>query len=279
MPKMKQPEPILVLELFPELRRKLLELLASLAPQEWALPTACSEWSVKDVAAHLLGGDVGMLSRRRDAFTPPGKPPAHWGELVALINRLNREWVAAARRMSPRVLCDLLAHTGPQVEKYFASLDPFAIGVPVDWAGPERAPVWFDLAREYTERWHHQQQIREATGRPDLTERRLFAPVLDTFVRGLPYTFRDVQAPEGATVKLTVTGPAGGQWMLARERRTWRLCLAAGENASAEAAITQDDAWRLFTKGLGKEEARARATFLGDAALAAKALDLVAVIG
>jgi hypothetical protein len=57
---------------------------------------------------------------------------------------------------------------GPIVDAYFASLDLDSLGGPVSWAGPEAAPVWFGVAREYTERRHHQQQIRDATGRPPL---------------------------------------------------------------------------------------------------------------
>ena len=210
---MRRPEPVQVLQLFPEVRQELLDLLSNLSAEDWERPTACALWSVKDVALHLLGGDIGILSRRRDGFAP-GAPPANWAELVALINHLNDLWVKAARRMSPRVLRDLLSFTGPQVEEFFASLDPFSVGFAVDWAGPQPAPVWLDLAREYTERWHHQQQIRDAVGRPGLKRRRFLAPVLDTFVRALPYTFRDVPAADGTALRLSISGESGGDWFL-----------------------------------------------------------------
>lgn len=42
---------------------------------------------------------------------------------MAFLNEWNAQWVAAARRMSPHVLCELLAFTGPQIAQYFASLD------------------------------------------------------------------------------------------------------------------------------------------------------------
>ncbi len=54
------------------------------------------------------------------------------------------------------------AQTGEQTNAYFQRVDPFAMGGPVSWAGPEPAPVWLDVAREFTERWHHQQHIRAA---------------------------------------------------------------------------------------------------------------------
>ncbi len=275
---MKHPEPVQALELFPEVREGLLALLAELSAADWGKPTACSLWSVKDIALHLLGGDIGILSRRRDAFTLAGKPIENWKELVTFINELNDLWVKATRRMSPRVLCDLLRFTGPQVEAYFASQDPFATGVPVNWAGSEPAPVWLDLAREYTERWHHQQQIREAVGKPGLAGRKLLAPVLQTFVRALPHNYRDVVASDATAMHVSISGEAGGDWFLVREDGAWNLYVDAALPAAARVVIAQDDAWRLFTKGLSKEEALRRVRIEGDAALGRRILDVVAVI-
>src|ERR1700680_3208212 len=131
---MKTPAPILVAELFPEVRQHLLSLLGGLTAGDWLRPTAATRWNVKDVALHLLGGDISNLSRRRDAYTPPGPAISSWADLVDFINELNASCVAAARRMSPRVMCDLLAHIGTQVDAYFLSLDPFAVGGEVSWA-------------------------------------------------------------------------------------------------------------------------------------------------
>src|SRR5438874_8732820 len=188
---------IVVVDRFAPLRTELLAVLARLREDDWARLTAAPQWTVKDVAAHLLGGDVGILSRKRDAFTPPGPAIQDYAELVKLINRLNQEWVVAASRMSPRLLRELLAVTGPEVDSYFSSLDLEALGEPVSWAGPDSAPVWFDLAREFTEPWHHQQQIRDATGQLPLYDPFFFAPVLDTFVRALPHSLRHADATEG----------------------------------------------------------------------------------
>lgn len=277
---MNKPAPILVTHLFPELLDALLALLASLSGEQWQRPTACAGWSVKDVAAHLLGGDVGVLSRGRDQYRPPAAAEIDgWPDLVALINRLNEQWVAAAQRISPRLLCDLLALTGEQVVAYFHARDPHALGEPVSWAGPDPAPVWLDLAREYTERWHHQQHIRDAVERPGLTGRRHLAPVLATFVRALPHTYRDVHAPAGATVALTITGAAGGRWLLRRENGgPWALYVADDEPVDAEVTVEQDTAWRLFTGGLTAGEARPRAQIHGSQRLALKMLEATAII-
>ena len=275
---MKRPESIVVVDLFPEILRELLDMLTGLSAEEWNKPTSCSLWSVKDVALHLLGGDVGILSRKRDQFLFTGGPAHKREELVALINNLNDLWVKATRRISPRLLCELLGFTGTQVCEYFQSLDPLAAGDPVDWAGPGPAPVWLDLAREYTERWHHQQQIRDAVGKPGLKQPRFLALVLDAFVRALPHTYRAIQAAEGTLVALTIAGESGGQWFLHRENGAWNLYLDAGREPQANVVVDQDVAWRLFTKGIRREEARSKANILGDERLGAKVLDMVSVI-
>jgi uncharacterized protein (TIGR03083 family) len=275
---MQQPQPILITNLFPEILDALLDLLSGLSDEEWAAPTVCPGWSVKDLAGHLLGDDVGMLSRRRDGHRHSHAAIAGWDDLVAFINRQNGEWVETARRLSPRLLCDMLRLTGKQVSAFFQSLDPYALGGPVDWAGPDPAPVWLDLAREYTERWHHQQQIRDAVGRPGLTEPRYLAPALDAFVRALPHTYRHTDASEQTLVALTITGAAGGTWFLLREQAAWQLYLDIARIPDAQITLDQDTAWRLFTKGIGAGMAHARATIAGNPHLAAPMLKTLAVI-
>lgn len=168
-----------MVDLFPPLLDKLLGLLSALTPDHWNRAVARSTWTVKDIALHLFGGDVGILSGKRDGLIASSTPFKTWGERVAWLNARNELWVSATRRISPRLLTDLLRFTGLQVCDFFASLDPFALGGPVSWAGPEPAPVWRDLAREYSERWYHQAQIREAVGAP---------PLLDAFARARPHT-------------------------------------------------------------------------------------------
>lgn len=275
---MEQPRPIIVIDLFPEILDELLDLLSGLSAEQWDRPTSCALWSVKDVALHLLGGDIGILSRERDAFRLSDEPIKDWDELVTLINNLNDVWVRATRRISPRLLCDLLDFTGAQVCAYFRSLDPYATGGPVNWAGPEPAPVWLDLAREYTERWHHQQQIRDAVDRPGLKQPRYLAPVLATFVRALPHTYREVDAEDGTLIALTLSGDSGGTWFLLREQGQWQLYLKSIQKPHAEIVLPQDVAWRLFTKGIGRDEAQAKAALTGDRRLGFKVLDMVSVI-
>ena len=274
---MKQLQPIIIVDLFAEILEELINLLSSLSTEDWDKPTACASWSVKDVALHLLGDDIGMLSRKRDGHSSAASIES-WDELVALINDWNEMWVQAGRRMSSRLLIDLLRFTGAQVCEYFRSLAPYSIGGPVSWAGPDPAPVWLDLAREYTERWHHQQHIRDAVDKPGLKQPRFFAPVLDAFIRALPHTYRETNAPAGRLVALTIFGESGGQWSLLRERENWNLYLEVSRKPHAEVIVDEDIAWRIFTKGLCKNEARDKVMVVGDQSLGLRVLDVVSII-
>lgn len=274
---MNPPIPIQTLHLFPEERAALLDLLSTLTPEEWDLPTVCEGWTVKDVALHILGGDLGNISRRRDDFSAPSSTSI--ADLVAFVNSFNYEWVQAARRLSPRLLIDLLAFSGPQLFAYFNTLDLDALGGPVSWAGPNPAPVWLDVAREYTERWLHQQHIRDAVNKPGLTDRRFLHPVLAAFVHALPHTFRDTPAPRNTTVHLHISGEAGGNWSLLGQKETWTLYEGAPDDPTAHLSLDQFTAWRLFTKGISPHQAEQTSTFSGDTQLARQVLHTISIIG
>ena len=278
---MKRPEAIVVAHLLPQLLERLLEVLEDLSPTDWMTASPCPGWSVHDVALHLLGDDVGQLSIERDSHEASLIQVDRWDQLVARLNEQNELWVAQTRRISPRLLCELLRFTGRRVNDYLTSLDPSSLGPSVSWAGPNPQPMWLHMAREYTERWHHQQQIREAVGRPLLTQPTMFAPVLATFVHALPRTYEHVRAPEGTIVRLTIEGDSGGTWYLTREGNVWALRVEADRESVKPAAclsIEQDDAWRLFTKTITPGRVQPRVRIGGSRDLALNALSTVSII-
>lgn len=270
--------PVITIQLFPELLTGLLDLLTSLSKEEWAKGIPRKSWSVKDVVLHLLGGDVGVLSRERDGYVAATPNVGGYRELVAFLKTQNDSWIDGTQRISPRLLCDLLRFTGMQVEAYFQSLDPHTLGGPVSWAGAEPTPNWFDIAREYTERWHHQQHIREGVEKPGYAEPRYLKPALDTFMRAMPYTYRDVDAEDGTTVEVTISGDTEGRWLLLRERGKWNLYLGQSKDADAAVVIPQEIAWRLFTKWFPRKEAIRLSEVRGDTALAGRVFDMTSVI-
>ena len=264
----------------------MLALLADLSSEEWALPTACPGWSVKDIVQHLYGVDVYQLSGGRDAYDAWLKGSAiatpregDFEALVTFINQLNQQWVEATRRISPQLLCQLLRFSGEAVVTYFDGLDLTAIGMAVSWASPEPALVGLHVAREYTERWVHQQQIRDAVGRPGLKEPEFLGPVLATFVHGLRRAFHPVVSADGTSVRLTITGAAGGSWRMERwPDDGWVLTKDLDQPADATFTLDQEPAWRLFTRAVSREEARDQARIEGEQQLAERVFETVSII-
>ena len=171
-----------------------------------------------------------------------------------------------------------LDFAGKQCE-YFQSIDPHEIGVPVDWIGPDPAPNWVDIAREYTERWHHQQHIRDAVGKPGLKGTRFLAPILDAFILGVPRTFRESINEKGTTIQISITGSVIKSWVLVYTNSERQLYEGSDNNPSASVSIPDDIAWRLFTKGITPEDAKKHVQLSGNHSLAEKVLDTISIVG
>ena len=252
----------------------MLDLLAALDGEAWQMPTPCPGWSVQDVAAHVLGDDVGRLARTRDHFA--GVAPSDREPFPQFIDRINAEWIVASRRMSPRLLISALSWTGEQIAELWDELPPSAIGEPVTWAGPDPAPTWLDAARDFTEYWVHRQQVHEALGQSQAQDPATLHTVIDTLMRALPHTLRTERRPVGTTFSFSVPGPAGGSWTVEREGEGWHLI----DRAPSPNLVVLDaeDTWRLCVRMITPEAAQRRADVRGDQDLANVALTMVAII-
>jgi hypothetical protein len=154
-------DPILCSHLLRRVDEKLIDLLSALTPAEWDLQTIAPLWRVRDVAAHLLDTVLRKLSMVRDSCYVEAVSIRSSEDVITLVNRLNREGVTVYRRLSPKVLIGIMKEACEHSARFHESLDPFApAAFAVSWAGEASSLNWFDTARELTERWHHQQQIR-----------------------------------------------------------------------------------------------------------------------
>ena len=272
--------PIDTRSLFQSLDNKLIELLKSLESEDWNRQTVAKEWRVKDVASHLLDGNLRTLSIQRDRYfgeTPP--KIQEYQDLVGWLNQLNADWVNATKRISPSVLVLLLEATGELTSEYFASLDPWNTAIfPVDWAGESTSYNWMHTAREYTEKWHHQQQIRDATRREGIITKEFFYPVMNTFFQALPYTFRDTEAETGTVIKSSIMSQAGGTWFLTKAPDAWLLTSHPKQEPAASVEIPIEISWKLFSKSLRPDDVTKQITIKGDKRLGRKVLDMVSVM-
>jgi uncharacterized protein (TIGR03083 family) len=271
--------PILTAHLFPKLDAMLLELLRSLTAEDWEKQTVSPKWKVKDVAAHLLDTPLRGVSIARDGYLPEAPRISSSVELAAYINRLNEEGVRLYRRLSPAVLISLMQVASQLLAEYHRSRDPDG-NAPygVSWAGEEKSANWFDTAREFTERWHHQQQIRLAVNKPGIMTRELYYPVLDCFLRALPFTYRSVSAKSRTYVQINVSGECGGSWYLSRTEQAWQLTEEPLGDKLSETIIPQEIAWRIFTKGIDRESALLQVKISGDTQLGLHALQVISIV-
>jgi uncharacterized protein (TIGR03083 family) len=275
------PKPILTAHLFPKIEAALLELLHSLNDDDWERQTIAPAWKVKDVVAHLLDTQLRKLSICRDRVPPLGAGTRPDADVITFINRLNAEGVSYYRRLSPAVLISLMEVASDESSRFHQSLDPFAEAMfAVSWAGESTSLNWFDTAREFTERWHHQQQIRLAVGKRGIETRELFHPVLDCFMRALPFHYASVSRPSGTLARFNISGDCGGSWFLSRNRISWSLVETPLGHQLSETTIPQDVAWRLFTKGINKDEARTKVQVVGeDTDVGWHVLKMMAIVG
>lgn len=271
--------PVDVVHLLPVLDSKLIDLMKSLTPDEWQKQTIAKQWVVKDVAAHLLDSNIRILSILRDNYY--GKQPSinSYQDLVDFLNRLNADWVKAMKRVSPQMLILLHQITGPLFCDYFKSLNPFdKSALAVTWTGETESKNWMEIAREYTEKWLHQQQIRNAVNKPALMTRELYYPFIDIFMLALPHTYNKISADNGTVVKVTVTTDIGGSWLLTRINNLWKLTKDYFEHPTTEIIIDPDTSWKLFSKSLRPEQIKNNITIIGDQILGETALTMVSVM-
>jgi hypothetical protein len=107
----------------------------------------------------------------------------------------------------------------------------------------------------------------------------LYYPVLDCFVRGLPYSYRNSVAPAGTNILLDITGECGGRWILSKETDAWIFLGDIPKSIACKVTLPQAIAWRVFTKGIAPDAALAQVQIEGDQDLAYGILGHTAIVG
>lgn len=261
----------------PELDKKLIELLQSLDKDDWSKQTVAKLWTVKDVAAHLLDGNIRILSGLRDRHSTDSPENNTYQDLLDYLNQLNAEWVRAMKRVSPEILIDLLKITGESFYNYYVSLDPFGkAAYSVAWAGESESTNWMHIAREYTEKFLHQQQIRDAVGKQGIMTKEFYLPFLDVCMYALPHTLRNTMAEKGSVVKMNITGKVSGEWFVKYNENNWeRINSALDASLLTEISIDYYASWKLFSKSLRPNDLKDKIEISGNQELGKAAVEMV----
>lgn len=271
--------PVDVLPVMEQERAEFVRFLESLTAEDAGAPTICDGWTVGDIAVHLLGGDLSFLARNRDRKESTLEVRADgWDDLVSGLDALNERWVSGGRFLSTRLTAELLEVTGRLMSEFLKEVDSKAAGETVSWAGPDPAPWWLVAAREFTERWVHHQQIRDALDRPGLNGPSFVAPILATAMHGVRPAYLEVDAPEQTTVTIDVTGRAGFSWAVRRDAEGWKLYEGLSREATTRLTLEQDTAWRFLMMMATAADTRAKVSVEGDPAYAKPFFNAVSAI-
>ncbi|MCX4572653.1 maleylpyruvate isomerase family mycothiol-dependent enzyme [Streptomyces sp. NBC_01571] len=252
----------------------LLDLLRGLRRNEWSR-AAVPGWTVRDLAAHILGDYHGRLGWSTESHQ---RAKAVGETMEAFIRRVNQEWVDLHADHRPAELIEALELAGTEVARQFEGDDLDARGLGVSWAGADPAPKWLDIAREFTEYWTHRQQIRHATGRDTDPETDVLSTVLDTFMRALPHTLRHTPAPAGTQLQMVIVEPAVGTWTVTATADRRSLAEAPRGRPAASVRLDAETAWRLCTRGIDPGTALARARISGERQIAEAACQIVSIV-
>ena len=244
--------PNVVALLRPE-RAVLIELLATLTAEQWSTSTECPAWTVQGIALHLLGDDVSLLARQRDAATSGLLLYAydHPGQnFRQLLNGFNEQWVSASLFTSGPLLMQLLSATGQWTTEFYESVDLNGLGEPVGMFGvSDASPYWQIIAREYVERWAHQHQIRRAVGAPELGAEFLLGAA-NVIAATLAPAMAGIVAEDGHAISVEI--PDVGCWTYESANGTWGVEPSHSSPEGPRLTLDRGDATLVLSRGLDR---------------------------
>jgi uncharacterized protein (TIGR03086 family) len=74
------------------------KLIDAVGDDQWALPTPCEDWTVRDLVEHVVGGNDGFTSALHRQLTASGPPALRSGDLATQYGRSVQELVPAFRQ-------------------------------------------------------------------------------------------------------------------------------------------------------------------------------------
>lgn len=241
---------------------RLITLLESLDATDWAKPTACVKWDVRDMAAHQAGAfasgtGYGQLFHQYKASIKPGQPPEDSINELQLAERANK---------SPAELIAEIKATGDAAARNWAhGFRPLKALVGM----PHPVPGWLTLKHlmlvvHSRDTWIHRLDICRATGRRFEQTADHDGRINELVVLDLSKTLSKKLG--ASAIALELHGIAGGHWIIGK-----------GEPAATIRMDTVD--FNIYASGrMTPEEAMRQATFSGDSALAERAFHSFSVL-
>jgi uncharacterized protein (TIGR03083 family) len=245
-------------------------LLQDLTPEQWRRRVVHG-WSVQDLVAHLSATDELLAAQL--APVPAAAPEGPAEADAALPARRSAAAIDEHRGRPPertrtawRAQADRLLRDAAR---------PTALDRPVRLSDPRlpRQPLRVAIVQRLFETWIHTDDVRGALGGPPVPPGVEHAALIVAFGVGLlPAAVRLLGGDQPAgSVRLVLTGPAGGDWTLP---------LGTGGPASTPAAtVTMDAVEFCYLLGNRRDPGSVAHTVEGDPDLAATLLRAAATLG
>jgi len=241
----------------------LLALGDTFSVEEWNAPTECPEWTVKDVYAHIVGGERWMLAGHP---VPPGGLASVADEPVLARRDRSGDAVLAELREVYALRVDQLTADPPRPDEPTET----AFGMPVSVATLYQHRA-FDT-------WVHEQDVRRAVACPGNLDAPAAEITRDILLLTLPLVVaKRSAAPSGSVTRMTVSGPVEFEcWVLVDDNRRGHLATVA---PPGEPTVSVHMQWETFLRlaagRIGSDAAAATVT--GDGELAERILARFAV--
>jgi uncharacterized protein (TIGR03083 family) len=180
----------------------LAELGGPLTDAEWAAPTPCPGWTVAAQYAHVIGTES-MLLGRSAPDVDPGEP-AHVRNRVGSGNEV---WVAALRSLPRREVLERFAEVTARRREALSAMGEGEFSAP-SWTPIGEADYRRFMQLRVFDCWVHEQDVRDAVGRPGHEAGPVAEQSIDEIFRSIGFIVgKRAGAPEGSTLCLRLTGP------------------------------------------------------------------------
>ena len=182
------------------------ELLGQLTPQDWTRPSSLAGWDVQALVAHIIGTESMLVG-----IDPPVGPidPADYPHVRNDIGAFNEQWIIALAGRSPTEMRSQLSEITATRRAALADMDAEA------WSTEGFTPAGMDTYGRFMrirlfDTWLHEQDIRDAVGRPGHESGAPVELTLDEMANAMGYAVGKLAgAPRGSSVTFELTGPAG----------------------------------------------------------------------
>jgi uncharacterized protein (TIGR03083 family) len=186
----------------------LVTLAVDLSVADWGQPTDCPGWTVKDVYAHIIGTESMLLGRPApDVQLPPNLPHVRND-----MGRFNETWVLSYRECSGSELISDLGEVVTERRSALARIDQAAFDA-VAWTPAGEDSYGRYMRIRVMDQWFHEQDVREAIGRPGHLDGLAPQVVLDEITAAIGYVVgKKAGLPEGTTGRIDLKGPMSHCW-------------------------------------------------------------------